>query len=102
MASNVKSDVCLFVHSQELGRELAEIKEATMKLTERAAGQSDNVTQERAAGQSDRVTLDHHGGGAIANNTVAMDTDVSRLIEERDTLLQTGLSLLNIGHVTIT
>ena len=73
-----------------------------MKLTERAAGQSDNVTQERAAGQSDRVTLDHRGGGAIANNTVAMDTDVSRLIEERDTLLQTGLSLLNIGHVTIT
>lgn len=89
--NELKKSIQVSADTKELGRELAEIKEATMKLTERAAGQSDNVTQERAAGQSDRVTLDHRGGGAIANNTVAMDTDVSRLIEERDTLLQTGV-----------
>ena len=71
-------DVVVVVVYQDLEKELAEIKEATIKLTERAVAQGDKSTSKHGVEEPP------------VRNAAVMDTEISRLIEERDTLLQTG------------
>ena len=69
---------------QGFERELAEIKEATLRLSEQVTSKPHPPAQE--GGAAPPTT-----SASLGSSQPACDSEVTRLIEERDALLQTGL-----------
>ena len=77
-------DDCRVPLLQGFERELAEIKEATLRLSEQVTTKPHLPPQDGGAAPPTSMSAD------TGSSEIACDSEITRLIEERDALLQTG------------